>query len=348
MSKTLYADVTNITNPLNIVVSSSHSSSTATAQIVAPSKTVNIGDNITIDLGYVGDYNRVFKGYVKNITRAVPDDLYTIIAKDDLVRATDFFIVPSNPEDSYRWHNIKAETLIENVLNLAGLTGGLIIPPGGSAFTFATKSGNDVEVKLVAAYDFCKVIADLLAWQFWADETGAIHFKNRKPYPMDGSSGQVGDVADVPINPGNTLTDATIFNAIVNTSDRDLRNRVVVHGSTGIYAEAKSATSYNPITDAMENILPTTPTQFYKAMALISPIIDNQGMADLSVSYNLDLYNRLDVSAQFQIEGDSTFLARKVITISEIKLGLTGDWYIYAAEHQWSREGYFTNLELRI
>lgn len=344
MPKTLSATVTDISNPTNIVVSTSHSSSTSTAQITAPTKTVNIGDNITIDLGYVGDTNRVFKGYVKNISRAVPDDNYIIMAKDDLVRATDFFIVPDNPDASYKWHNIKAEVLIQNVLELAGLDS---FNMSNSQFTFATKAGNDVEVKLASSYDFCKTIADLLAWSFWADETGTIQFANRKPYPMDGSSGQVGDVADVPIV-GLTLTDTTILNVILTETDRDLRNRVVVHGAPGISAEATSATSYNPLTDAMENILPTTPTQFYKAMALISPIIDNQGMADKSVDYNLALYNRLGVSAQFQVEGNSELLARKVVTINEANLSLTGDWYIYLAEHQWSREGFFTNLELRI
>ena len=349
MSKTLYANVTNITNPLSIVVSSSHNSSTATAQIIAPGKTVNIGDNITIDLGYVGDYNRVFKGYVKNIVRQVPDNVYTITAKDDLVRAIDFFIVPTNPDNFYSWHNIKAEDLIHNILSLAGLTGTVNTPVGGSAFTFATKSGNDVEVKLVAAYDFCKTIADLLAWQLWIDETGAIQFRNRKPFPMDGppESLQVGYEADVPIA-GVTLTDSISINVIKNETDRDLRNRVIVHGSPGIFAEAKNAKSYNPLTDAMENILPTTPVQFYKSMALVSPIIDNQSMANKSVDYNLSLYNRLGVSAQFQIEGNSKLLARKVVAVNEARLSLTGNWYIYMAEHQWSREGYFTNLELRI
>ena len=191
------------------------------------------------------------------------------MAKDDLVRATDFFIVPDNPDASYKWHDIKAETLIQNVLELAGLDS---FDMYNSQFTFATKSGNDVEVKLASSYDFCKTIADLLAWNFWADETGTVLFRNRKPYPMDGSSGQVGDVPDVPIG-GLTLSDTTILNAIISETDRDLRNRVVVHGAPGISAEAKSAKSYNPLTDTMENILPTTPTQFYKAMALISPII---------------------------------------------------------------------------
>ena len=350
MSKKLYASVTSIPNPTNIVVSTAHSSSTATAQISAPSKTVNIGDNITIDLGYVGDYNRVFKGYVKNISRSIPDDEYTIMAKDDLVRATDFFIVPSNPDDTYKWHNIKAEVLIQNVLELSGLTS---FNMTDSKFTFATKAGNDVEVKLASSYDFCKTIADLLAWSFWIDETGTIYFDNRKPYPMDGASGQVGDDTDetdvnYAFNAADPLTDTTIMNAIITESDRDLRNRVIVHGSPGIFAEAKSAQSYNPLTDTMENILPTTPTQFYKSMALISPIIDNQDMADKSVAYNLKLYNKLDVALQLQIEGDSRFLARKICKIDESFLSLSGNWYVYLAEHQWSKDGYATNLELRI
>jgi hypothetical protein len=276
------------------------------------------------------------------------------MAKDDLVRATDFFIVPSNPDSSYTWHNIKAEDLIQSVLELSGLTS---FNMDSSQFTFATKAGNDVEVKLVSSYDFSKVISDLLAWNFWADETGTVYFQNRKPYPMDGLSGQVGDDTDETVygpvsgyafNYASPLDDTMIMNAVLTKTDRDLRNRVVVHGSPGIFAESKSATSYNPITKAMENILPTTPTQFYKAMALISPIIDNQTMANNSASYNLDLYNKLDVSLQLQIEGDSRFLARKICEIDEDVLGLIGNWYVYLAEHQWSKEGYTTNLELRI
>lgn len=346
MPKTLYADITNITNPLGVVVSSSHSGSTSTAQIQCENKTVNIGDNITIDLGYVGDYNRVFKGYVKNISRQVPDDIYTVIAKDDMIRAIDYFIVPTNPDDSYKWHNISAENLIQNVLQLSGLTS---FNMDASAFTFATKSGNDVEVKLASSYDFSKTITDLLAWHLWMDETGTVQFANRKPHVMDGTSMQVGDDVDETVsgyafNYASPLDDNVILDVVYHESDRDLRNRVVVHGAEGIYAEALSATSYNPITDAMEQILPA---DFYKSMALISTIIDNQGMADKSVDYNLELYNRLTVNAQLQAEGDSTFLARKICEVDYSPLGLTGNWYCYLVEHQWSREGYVMNLELR-
>jgi hypothetical protein len=29
-------------------------------------------------------------------------------------------------------------------------------------------------------------------------------------------------------------------------------------------------------------------------------------------------------------------------------LGLSGNWYVYLSEHQWSKDGFVTNLELRI
>jgi hypothetical protein len=341
MGKLLYAGVTNVSDIISVIVSSSHSASTSTAQIITRNKTVNIGDNITIDLGYEDDYDRVFKGYVKNITRNVPTDIYTIVAKDDLVRALDFFIVPTDPDDSYRRSNITAEALVEDVLEMAGITNFTYTPTN---FTFATRSGNEVEVKLTSSYDFCKMIADLLTWHLWADEDGLVHFENRKPHVMYGTSGQPGDVADVAINAGSPITNTVTLNTSLSESDHDLRNRVVVHGATGVYADAESDTSYNPLTDAMEQIMPVG---FHKSMALLSPIIDNQSMAQITADYNLDLYNKLTVSASLAVEGDPALLARRVIEVDEDAVGLSGNWYIYSSEMQWSREGFITTLDLR-
>src|SRR3989304_6446307 len=250
MAKELYCTATNISDIISVIVSTSHSASTATAQVITRNKTVNIGDNITIDLGYVGDYDRVFKGYVKNIVRNVPNDIYTIVAKDDLVRALDFFIVPTDPDESFKRSNISAESLVEQVLALAGITSFTYTPTN---FTFATQSGNEVEVKLTSSYDFCKMISDLLTWHLYADEDGLVHFINRKPHVMYGTSGQPGDIADVAINAGN-------------------------------------------------------------------PIIDTQSMAQTTADYNLDLYNKLTVSASLAVEGDPSLLARRVIEIDEDKI----------------------------
>src|SRR3972149_4074608 len=311
MPKILYASVTGISDPLAITVSTSHSASTASATIQCINPTASIGDLITIDLGYTTSHGQIFKGYIKNIVRQVPDNIYTVMAKD--------------------------------VLNMTGLTS---YSGDNSAFTFATKSGNKVEVKLTSAYDFCKLIADLLAWQVWADENGTVHFKNRKPRIMDGTSGQVGDPpGGVPDSPVATITDSNIFDFIYTESARDLRNRVVVHGAEGVYAESKSGTSYNPVTDAMEQILPVG---YYKSMALVSPIIDSDSMAEAATDYNLDMYNRLTVSIQAQVEGSHLYLARKTLTVNEIITGINRDFYVFLSEHAWSKNGYTCNLELRI
>lgn len=343
----LYADVTGISNIESITVSTAHSASTATAQIVTANKTVNIGDSVSIDIGYETDHAKVMQGYVKNITQTVPTGLYTIVIKDDLIRATDHFIVPTNPDSSFKRSNIKAETLVQQVLALASLTNYTF---DATSFTFATRSGNEVEVKLTTSYDFCKMIADLLTWHIWADSSGQVHFENRKPFVMLGAGVQPGDDTDERVdgyafNDADPLTDVTILNARYMESDRDLRNRVVVHGGPGIYAEAKSATSWNPITEAMEAIMPA---DYYKSMALVSHFIDNQSMANKAVDYNLDLYNKLTVGAQISAAGNAGYLARKIMEINQPDLSLTGNWYIFQAEHNWSRNGYIMELELRL
>ena len=332
MAEKLYADVTGIANPIAINLSTGHSYSTATANVHCKTASIGIGDQMIIDMGYETNHAKVFQGYVKSITREIPDDTYKIVAKDDLIRAVDFFVVPTNPEDSFKRTNIDAEDLVEQVLALAGLTNFTFTP---TSFTFATRDETEVEVKLTSAYDFCKMIADLLTWHLYSDEDGLIHFINRKPHVMDGTSGQPGDIADVAINLGNPITDSTILNFTYNESDRDLRNRVVVHGSEGVYAEALASSPY-------------LPAGFYKSMALVSPIIDDDGMAQNAANYNLQLYNKLTVASSMVVIGDPTYLARRVIEINEAITNTTGDWYIYLAEHNWSKEGYVVNMELRI
>ena len=327
--RTLYGTATGMADILSMQVSTGHSFSTASAFVKCRTPSVGIGDQIEIDLGYDDYHTKIFQGFIKTITREVPDNVYTIVAKDDLIRAVDYFIVPTNPDDPFKRHNISAEDLVEDILNLASLTNFTF---EATSFTFATKSGNDVEVKLVSAYDFCKMISDLLAWHLWADSSGLVHFENRKPYVMDGTSGQPGDITpDVSIG---TLSDADILQFTYGESDRDLRNRVVVHGAEGIYAEASAVSPY-------------LPAGFYKSAALVSPIIDNQGMAQNAADYNLALFNNLTVSSTALVLGNPDYIARNVITVNELITGTTGDWYIFLAEHQWSKTGYVCNLELR-
>jgi hypothetical protein len=118
-------------------------------------------------------------------------------------------------------------------------------------------------------------------------------------------------------------------------SDRDLRNRVVVYGAEGIYAEAKEASPY-------------LPNGFYKTVAVSAPtVIDTQQMAEDSAAYNLEKLNRLTLGGSLSVLGNPSINARDCITVSKADIGMTGLWYVYGCEHSWGKEGYLTNLELR-
>lgn len=315
----LYAAVTGTSNIVSINQGHSHSSAVATATINAKNTSLDVGDSITVDLGYEGNHGVIFSGYVKQIDRVYPEDVYTIVAQDAMVRAVDYFIASSNPDSPFSRQNITAEDLVRDVLALAGLTN---YGYEASSFTFALSS--PVEVQLVGCYDFCKRISDILAWHLYADVNGKIWFVDRKPYP-DGDS------------PSATVSEANgiVLKESYVKSDKDIRNRVVVYGADGIVGTAQASSPY-------------LPAGFYRAVVLSTPIIDTQAVADSSASYNLTKLNRLTESISIEIIGDHTIQARDVITVNAPSVGLSSnDWYVYLAEHRWSNTGYITNLELR-
>jgi hypothetical protein len=208
-------------------------------------------------------------------------------------------------------------------------------------FTFGIN--NAFEINLVAAYDYIKTIADVLSWNVYCTQSGQIRFVNRKPYVMTGTSGQPGDVADVPFATAydvNGSGDDKILEFSYHKSEKDLRNKVVVYGRGNLSATASIISPY----------LPNNPdgSPFYKTVVVASPIIDTVAIAQLSADYNLQLYNRLSEQCSIKIEGRHDYDARKVITLDERVLGVTGNWYIYSCEHSFSREqGYTVSMELR-
>lgn len=326
---TLYASVTGTTNPLNISVSTNHNSAVSTAVVEATSTNLGIGDSIIIYLGYTGNYAKVFTGYVKQIERSVPNNTYIITAQDVLVRAVDFFIVSENPDEPFKRSNISAEDLITDVLELAGITS---VNASPTNFVFATAT--ELEVNLVSAYDYCKYIADFLTYHLYADENGTVRFLNRKPYVMlagSPESSQPGFVADTS---SGTITDSNILTFTYKESEQDLRNRVVVYGSPGVYAEASSSSPY-------------LPAGYYKSVAFATPLIDQEIYAQRAADYNLLILNRLTRHISTTVIGNPAYLARKVFTVNESILGINADYYILIAEHNWSKAGYTTSLEMR-
>ncbi len=325
----LYANIDNVYNPISVTVSENHSASTSTLITECVNHSLNIGDYITADIGYEDNHSVIFTGYVKQIDRKIPNNTYTITANDIMIRAVDYFIVSSNPDEPFRRENILAENLIEDLMNLAGLDNFY-----AEQTNFRLAIDSVAEVNLVSAYDYSSNIADLLAWHLYADGD-TIKFINRKPYVMNDDTSIL------------TLATNNFLSFTLRTSEKELRNRVVVYGSTGIYAEAKRATSYNPLTNSYEQILPTEPETYYKSAVAASPLITVENLAEDAAEYNLELYNRLGVYIQGSIIGNPLVRARKVVTVNETLTQTYGDFYVFMAEHVWDRNGYIVNLELR-
>ena len=334
MTDTLYASIPGMSTITGVTVATQHQQSVATATIQCQSTSKDIGDEINIDLGYEADHGHIFKGFVKQIERITPNNTYQITAHDVLSRAVDYFFVPDNPEAPFRRANITAHDLIEDVLREAGLTS---FNFDNTNFTFAITADVYAEVKLVSAYDYANGISDLIAWHLWADNVGTIQLHNRKPYWMDGGSesSQPGYVADSALK---TISDGIGGSGVVQARyiehERDLRNRVVVHGKPGISAIATSSSPY-------------LPGGYYKSAALYWPIVDNQGYAQDAADYNLSLLNRLSVGLNLTIVGDHELLAHDAVHATIDKLGIDDDYYIFYAEHNWSAKGYTTTLDLR-
>lgn len=335
MADILYVSIPGFSQIEAVNVSTQHQQSVATATIKCLGTTKDIGDQVNIDLGYVGNHGHIFKGYVKQIERVSPNGEYQITCHDVMSRAVDYFFVPDNPDAPFRRSNISAEDLIEDVLRESGLTS---FDFDSTSFTFAVTAGVYAEVKLISAYDYANGISDVIAWHMWADPaTGTIKLKNRKPYWMAAGSpeaSQPGYTADTALK---TITDGaggTIINARYFTHERDLRNRVVVHGAPGTSATATASSPY-------------LPAGYYKSAALYWPILDSQSMADKAASYNLSLLNRLSIGLEATIVGDYQLVAHNALHATVSTISVDDDFYIYYAEHNWSAKGYTTTLDLR-
>jgi len=324
----LYASVTGMTNIFDVSVTENHGAATSTAMITAKSTTLSLGDAIAVDIGYTTDHEVIFNGFVKQIERSVPDDVIVITASDELIKAVDFYVAPDDPNAPFSRSNIAAELLVRDVLALASITN-----YGYQSTSYTLAVGETAaEVKLISSYDYCKSIANLIAWNLWADRDGKVWFKNRKPYVMLGTSSQPGDVADVSIL---TLTDPSISSVTYTISERDLRNRVVVWGVDEVAYTASAVSPY-------------LPSGFYKTILFSNRIISNQEMAIKTADYNLALFNRLTSSLNVTVLGDTTLQARTVITFTSTELGLNQNAYVYGCQHRLAEDGYSCNLDLRL
>ena len=93
-------------------------------------------------------------------------------------------------------------------------------------------------------------------------------------------------------------------------------------------------------------------TPYFKwktAVLWAQSLIDDTSMAQKTADYNLLLFNRLTDTISATVLGDPKLLPYKVITIlapNTIAINHT-PYFIYSAEHRFSKDGYTTALELR-
>lgn len=317
MSK-LYATVTNTSNIIGAQISNSFSDTAPMASIKAVNTSLGIGDLIEVNLGYEGDYSKVFAGYVKEVKRSQPPTTYDINAYGHMIRAADYFIASDTADNPLSYFNIAAETLVSNLMAKAQLTD---FGYDATSFTFATQG--PLEINLVSVYDYCNMIADTLAWHLYADMDGKVWFVERWGRIMDT------DTSDYTMPGGSN-----IIKVSYTQDERDLRNRVVVYGGGGISATASAVSEH-------------LPSGFYKTVVASAEWIDNQTMAQSAADYNLELLNVLNKEVNATFVGKHDTFVRDVVTFDYPALAISGLWLIDTVDHDWSRNGYTTTMRMR-
>ena len=318
--ESLYATVTNTSNILSVSYTDSFKAATSTCNINAVTTSLNIGDSVTVYIGYVGDNFKCITGYVKNIEYKEPERFYAIYVANALIRALDYFIASPNPDVPFSRQNISAEDLIQDLLALSGLTN---FVADATSFTFAIN--NPVEVNLTGCYDYCHFLAGIIAFTLYADNNGQIHLVDRRPYPVGGEpSDYTWDVA------GGQFIEASY-----TKSDKDIRNKVIVYGSEGINAQASAVSPY-------------LPSGYYRTVVVAAGgVIDSQSMAQKSANYNLELLNRLSETVGITMIGTTGIVPRTIATITIPTLGISGKWFVNSVEHKWDNAGYTTSVDCK-
>ena len=315
-----------------LTVRDAYNSASSSAVLSVSSTSLDLGDSITINIGFDGSNTKVFQGYVTSIERNIPDHLINLACEDVLARAVNYFIASINPDAPLKYSNIKSEDYVENVLKQAWYNDlGSFNFEANVPATFIWATDLPAEVNLVSAWQAANEMAQLLAWHIYADRNGKIWFVDRKPYIMGGDSSSFS---------WNETSGTNVLSANYSKSTEETRNRVVVYGRTGIYAEAKQTRSDLYSAD------------YYKTAVVAHPLIQTQSQAQTTADYNLALYNRLTETLSLNVEGNPNVMARKIatVTLSEFTSGVgggsTSDWFIYQCNHNFGSRGYTVDMLL--
>lgn len=370
MISNLYGHVTGgstLSEIESIVITNGYSQTSSVATIICGDVTgANLNGTISINIGYTDNHQNVFKGRIKQIVKNRPDGLATVVCKDTLIDAADFFIVSDNPDNPLTYDHITAQDLVGALLALAEITAYSASVP--LTFTFGTEE--PTKFNFISSMDAASGIAALLAWHIYADD-GTVYFTDVKPYFRTGtdknleygSGGHTDDqishifcndgsltVADLvtygdPLQAGiSTIPISETIKTIDRTySDEKIRNRIVVFGNTSdIHAEASAGNA-------------NLPAGFLKTMVISTTAIQTLDMAQKCADFNLTLLNRLTETMTLEVMGNSSIKPRDFCIVSDDFVGTrlldTGNtklrgWFVETINHTWGKDGFITKLTL--
>lgn len=318
---------------VSVEVSEGHEQTCARFTIETEDVTgVDLNDPVTIKMGYVGDNGTVFKGYVDEIVQSRMPGTYTIKGRDILKRAIEHYLVTTDINAPWSRSHIPAENLVRDLLREAGIAK---YSGAHTSFTFGTQC--PAEFNMMSSWDAIRTICNIIAYNCYC-RNGKVYFKRVFPEP------------DIPAPPGSfelkTGVNGNITYIDYGYNTDNLRNKVVVFGRDGIYAESHSTTT--PCPPGWTPPCQFLPNNFYKTAIVSSEFIDSDGMAQDSADYNLDLYNKLTESLRIEAEGDHMVRCRDTVIVTDLLFtGMNADeWFVFSISHKVTDDGYTMSVNL--
>lgn len=313
----IYCTVTNCSGLLSVEAESSYGAITSSATIECTSSSLSVGNEVTIDMGFVGDHGVVFSGFVKKVTRTKPSNTITITANDLLVRAVDDFLAADNPESPLTFHSISDRDLVNELLSQCGLS--LSSGPVSPEFIYGTNP-DGAKFNLQSVADAVNSICAITGRTCYAED-GLIYYVDRKPYLVGG---------DTPTHFFTTGNAGSITDISYEKSNDRLRNKVVVYGKSPLTASAEASSPYVVVT---------------QTSVIAHELLDTQDICQRTADVNLELMNRLGQTYTMTVIGDHTLKARHIGNISESFTGaFSTDVFMYRVMHRWNESGYTSEL----
>lgn len=315
--KNLYKSVTGTTSVQSISMEASYSQLAANAIVECTATTLDMGDAITIDMGYEDNHAVMFRGFVKRVEYTRPSGIVTLTCYDELVKASDYFIAADNPEDPLTYHNIGSYALVQSLLSEASITHFIGEHPG---FTFGTNP-DGAKFNLQSVADAIQFVANVTGFTIYCDTSGSVHYDSRKPY-VTGT-----DVSSGSLFTGNT---GNIISCQYSKSTDKTRNVVRVYGKDNITSRASAANSYLVVD---------------QTIVIAHELIDTQTLADNTASVNLDLLNRLTESYELELYGNVAYQPRLIFTLTESFSGANNrKVFFYRVAHRMDQGGWTTSV----